>query len=337
MTISPAAFSANVKSYVQQYLSKYPNASSEAAGVAAHDYFQDLGIFSKKQLAQVKPLATEHFNQLLKLNAQKIETPKVQKANEKLNSAQAQKIYGIKDVVHDENLNYYYDFHQLPENEKMDRRLRKQEDFLVAVEDAKVERKKAIKRAEKQERRSKRIIKDKNLNYYIADIEKHNVMTKKTKRKAWHDANALWKSLLKNDEDLEILKRVNPRQYEKELAWRSMTPEARMAYKNADAISDAFASSEPWRNIPISSKNAEESMKIFEEAGVFNEKPSSKSVQSAVENVVENGKKAVEETVEKAGKGKWGWIAAGIGLVAAAFGGKAYMDKKAEQQLDVAA
>ncbi len=375
----------NVRAFVlNQYIGQVENPTPEGAGKAAAEYYKTLGLrLNEKKLDEVSRVATEHFNELIKLNAQKIETPKVQKANEKLNSAKAQKAYASSNIASQDVGGVDKDSANLDKGKN----------------NSKFNETKARKAYEKSP------------NYYY----EYGKMSKQAKYDRKHRAMADNKAAYAEYDDLAILKRVNPEQYEKVVAWRAelnkpvqsnnagkkeakaeyesskkikakkklaeikskiehakerkkaktldkeqrnakyvtgqgqMKTDARIAYRKVKATSDAFA------NGAAPFHNAEESFKVFEKYGLTGlsvldtpigatpkpdvdvPKPSSTSVQKTVENVVENGKKAVEETVEKAGKGKWGWIAAGIGLVAAAFGGKAYMDKKAEQQLDVAA
>lgn len=114
-----------------------------------------------------------------------------------------------------------------------------------------------------------------------------------------------------------------------------MKTEGRKLYQainNHQIIADA-----PW-------KSAEESMKVFLENGMVPEiKPAqAETVATTVERTVARTTETAAETVtssaKKAGKGKWGWIAAGAGVIATAIGGKMYMDnRKSEQQLNLSA
>lgn len=239
-------------------------------------------------------------------------------------------------------------------------------------------------------------------------------------RKKWHnknmtDANAAFAS----EDYLEVLKRNNPAEYEKEVARLKAENETvsnnagkkeanaeyqsskkkKAAKKAAEAASQeehkntrvknskparearymtenglmktegrklyrAIANHQIIADAPFEWNSAKASASVFEEHGLTElEKKllkeeitaplgstgaasaTSSSVKTAAESVAETAthtaskaEKAVEQAT-KSSKGKWGWIAGGVGLVAAAIGGKSYMDNKKaqEQQLNLSA
>ncbi|MCM1009774.1 MAG: hypothetical protein NC390_02705 [Fusobacterium sp.] len=229
-------------------------------------------------------------------------------------------------------------------------------------------------------------------------------------RKKWHNKNMTdAKAAFASEDYLEVLKRNNPAEYEKEVARLKAENETvsnnagkkeanaeyqsskkkKAAKKAGEAASQAEHRKERVRNskparearymtenglmktegrklyralanheivadAPFEWNNAEASARVFEEHGLTDlekkllkeeKTAASASAKKAVETAAEtasNAAKPVEKAVEqatKSSKGKWGWIAGGVGLVAAAIGGKSYMDNKKaqEQQLNLSA
>lgn len=221
-------------------------------------------------------------------------------------------------------------------------------------------------------------------------------------RKRWHQKNMTdAKTAFATDEYLEVLRRNNPAEYEKEVArlkaenevvsnnaakkeanadylsskkkkaakksaetashaehkrtriknskparearWMTangkMKTEGRKLYQainNHEIIADA-----PWKSAAISARVFEEHGLTDFEKSLAESKPSSpkpaaaaiSSAGSATTKAAETAAESAANAAKKAGKGKWGWIAAGVGVVAAVIGGKFYMDKqKAEQE-----
>lgn len=209
-------------------------------------------------------------------------------------------------------------------------------------------------------------------------------------RKRWHQKNmADAKIAFASEEYLDVLKRNNPAEYEKEVArlqaensvvsnnagkkeanaeYQS-SKKKKAAKKAGEAASQAehkkarMNNSKPAREARYMTENglmktevrklyqainnhqiiagapwksAEESMKVFLENGMVPE--ITETAATTVERPVARATETAASSAKKAGKGKWGWIAAGAGVVAAAIGGKTYMvNKKSEQQLNLSA
>lgn len=231
-------------------------------------------------------------------------------------------------------------------------------------------------------------------------------------RKRWHQKNmADAKEAFASEDYLEVLKRNNPKEYEKEVARLkaendvvsnnagkkeanaeySSSKKKKAAKKASEAESQAehkkvrIRNSKPARearymtenglmktegrklyqainnhqiiaDAPWSWNNARESARVFEEHGLtelekklikeeitapLGATSATSTNSSGVKKAAEQGVSVAEKTTEKAAKsskGKWGWIAGCVGLVAAAIGGKSYMDnKKVKEQLNLSA
>lgn len=238
--------------------------------------------------------------------------------------------------------------------------------------------------------------------YYYEQNQMGNLARK---RKTSEQRNIV-KDAFTSDDYLEVLKRNNPSEYEKEIALRNApkpksnnankkeanadyqsSKKRKLAKKQAEIQSQqkhkAYRSTKMSRNAEYLTsqgmmtkegkklyqkikshqiiadapwKSAQESAKVFMENGfapiiesdgkqlepvsdvvetVVNDTAS--EVKTIVSDAAENVKTAAGNAGKKASKGKWGWIAAGVGILGGAIGVKSYSDNKKSQEIRLSA
>lgn len=322
------------RAYATDYVRLNPKATEMEVVVAVREYLQDLrkngDRISAKGLSQVAPTVREIYTaEQARANFRPVETAQVQRAAKRFNANAAVNHYERLDQMTDGARKKWHQKNMADAKQAF-----ASEEYLEVLKrnnPAEYEKEVARLQAEKD-------VVSNNAGKKEANAEYQSSKKKKATKKAAEAASQTEhkKVRVRNSKPAREARYITENGL--------MKTEGRKLYRaiaNHEIIADA-----PW-------KSAEESMKVFLENGMVPEEiksahaetaavartTESAAVRRTAETAVETVAETAASSAKKAAKGKWGWIAGGAGLVAAAIGGKSYIDNKKvqEQQLNLSA
>lgn len=320
--------------FAANYVRQNPKASEMEVQVAVREHLQDLRKsgekISAKGLSQVQPTVREIYTaEQAKANLKPVATPVVQRATKKFNANAAvnhyEQILGMGDGArkrwHQKNMadakTAFAPDEYLEVLKRNNPGQYEKEVSRLKAENEVVSNNAAKKEANADYLSSKKKKAAKKAGEAASQAEHKRVRIKNSKpaREArWMTANGKMKT-----EGRKLYQAINNHQIIADAPWKSAATSARVFEEHGlTNFEKGLAESKPVPTKPAATKPA---------AAVTS------SAGSATTKAAETAAESAANAAKKAGKGKWGWIAAGVGVVAAVIGGKGYMDKqKAEQE-----
>lgn len=333
--------------FAANYVRQNPKATEMEVQVAVREHLQDLRKagekVSAKGLSQVAPTVREIYtSEQAKANLRPVATPVVQRAAKKFNANAAvnhyEQILGMGDGArkrwHQKNMtdaktafatDEYLEVLKRNNPAEYEKELtRLQAESNVVSNNAAKKEANAGYLSSKKKKAAKKSAETAS----HAEHKRVRINNSKPAREArYMTANGLMKT-----EGRKLYQALNAHEIIADAPWKSAEESMKVFLEN-DMI--------PEKSAAISARVFEEHGLTDFEKGLAENKPvAAKPAAAATSSAGHTTAKAAETAAEtaanaakKAGKGKWGWIAAGVGVVAAAIGGKGYMDKqKAEQE-----